>query len=64
MEENDIFSCHNNNSPKILKGGYFILTLDRITLNNKQTPICHDKLTYFSIKCVTMKGLLDKFYEK
>ena len=57
-------SYHQNNPSKILKDGYFILALDEMTFYDKQTPICNDKMTHLAIKCVTMKGLLDKFNEK
>ena len=48
-------SFHQNKSPKILEDDYFILSLDGITLNNKQAPIFHGKTTHFAQNCVTMK---------
>ena len=48
----------------ILKYDYFVMSSDGITLNNKKTPIIHDKITHFSQNCVTMKELMDKFHEK
>ena len=56
-------SCHQNKLPKLIKYDYFIMLLGRIILKNKRTPICYDKMTHLTISCVTMKELLDKFYE-
>ena len=48
-------SYHQNKSPKILEGYSFILSLDGILLNNKQTPIFHDKMTHLAKTSVTLK---------
>ena len=54
-------SCHKNNAPNILEDDSFIMPLDRILYTNKQTPICHDKMTHLAQNCVTLKKLFDKF---
>ena len=56
-------SCHQNKSPEILKENYFILLFDIITLDHKQIPICHNKITHLFHNCAMMKELLDKFHE-
>ena len=57
-------SYHHNRSSKILEYYSFILSLDGISLNNKQTSIYHDKFTHLSQNCVMLKKLFDQFYEK
>ena len=57
-------SFHQNKTPKILQENYFILSLDVISLNNKQTHIFNDKNIHLTKNCVTLAALLDKFNEK
>ena len=56
--------CNKNRAPEILEDGSLSLSLDGISLNNKQTPVCNDKMTHLAKNCVTLKELLDTFHDK
>ena len=64
MDTMTFLYCHHNKSPNTLEDEYFILSLDRISLKNKQTSISHNKFTHLAQNYVGLNQIFDKFYEK
>ena len=57
-------TCHATKSPKLFKDFTFILPLEEISKEGKNTrKISHEKKTHLGKSCVTMTYLMDKFYE-
>ena len=57
-------TCHATKSPKLFKNFAFILTLEEIPKEGKNTrKTSNEKNTHLGKSCVTMTDLMDKFYE-
>ena len=50
---------------KVLNDDSFILPFEEISQKGRiMRPICHEKMTHLGKSCVTVKDLMDIFYEK
>ena len=57
-------TCHATKSPKIFKDFAFILSLEEISKEGKNTrKISHEKKTHLGKSCVTMTDFMEIFYE-
>ena len=57
-------TCHATKSPKLFKDFAFILPLEEISREGKNTgKTSHEKNTNLGKSCVTMTDLMDRIYE-